>query len=115
MKSKRTKACEIPKSVKKTVYERDNHKCIICGRWVDESCACCHFIGRAQGGLGIEQNILTLCPTCHRQYDNGLHRHDYREVFAEYLASKYPGWNEKDLVYDKWQTIKSARYVFEET
>ncbi len=105
--SKRSKACDIPDKVKKIVWERDNHKCVVCG--------CCvnvmpnaHFIPRSKGGLGIEQNIVTLCTLftenkCHYKYDNGTkEEHDYIEdKIRNYLRAIYPGWNEKNLYYRK--------------
>lgn len=105
MKSKRTKACEIPKAVKEKVYERDNHRCLICHRYVPLECACCHFVPRSHAGLGIEQNILTLCPEHHRTFDQTTHREEYKTFLREYLQSKYPDWNEKNLIYDKWKGL----------
>ena len=95
----RTKASQIPKSVKATVYKRDQEHCLVCGRWVPEECACCHFIGRGRMGLGIEENVVTLCIDCHRRLDNG---EVGREKIRNYLKEKYPGWDEKKLVYSKW-------------
>lgn len=46
--SKRSKACEISKKVKEIVWNRDNHRCISCGRYVPMSCANAHFIKRSQ-------------------------------------------------------------------
>lgn len=77
MKSKRTKACEIPMSVKQIVYERDKGLCIICGK---AGVPNAHFIRRSAGGLGIEQNIVTLCPICHHNYDNGNLRKEIGNV-----------------------------------
>lgn len=103
MKSKRTKALEISKEVKRKVYERDNEHCILCGRWVDVSNASAHFIARSQGGLGIEENILTLCYNCHQLYDNSEHRQELKKRFREYLKDKYNGWTEEKLIYKKWR------------
>ena len=86
MKSKRTRACEIPKSVKIKVNERDNSQCLICGCYDPVEWSCCHFIPRSHGGLGIEENIITLCPDHHRQFDNG--------------ANVREEWN-KNLIFDK--------------
>ena len=96
---KRTKASQISKAVKATVYERDQGHCLLCGRYVPPECACCHFVSRARLGLGIEENILTLCHECHYNLDNG---EVGRDQLREYLESKYPGWNEKKVVYSKW-------------
>lgn len=97
-KAKRTKALEIPPKVKKAVFERDEGCCVWCGRQGEPNA---HFISRAQSGLGIEENILTLCFDCHRRYDQSEHRKDMRKFFRGYLESKYPDWNEEDLVYKK--------------
>lgn len=47
-KHKRTQNTDISQSVKEKVWERDNHKCIFCHKWVPVECACCHEIRRSQ-------------------------------------------------------------------
>jgi hypothetical protein len=64
------------------------------------SFSCAHYISRAQGGLGIEQNILTLCTKCHAKFD-GADREEMRPVLRAHLKGCYEGWNEADLVYKK--------------
>ena len=102
MKSKRTKATSIPPKVREEVEERDGHKCVFC-HTPDGVRGEAHFIRRSQAGLGIPQNLLTVCRKCHRQLDEGPLKEVYREVAREYLKSKYPDWNENDLVYNKWK------------
>lgn len=104
MKSKRRKACEIPKDVKQRVYERDGEQCVGCGRWVPERNACAHFIARAHGGLGIEKNILTLCDDCHNLLDKvaGERSERLKEELRDYLRGFYGEGFEKECVYDKW-------------
>jgi 5-methylcytosine-specific restriction endonuclease McrA len=97
MKTKRAKACDIPQKVKNIVWERDNHCCIICGS--PNAMPNAHYIPRSQGGLGIEENIVTLCLECHRRYDQSSKRPLYGEMIKEYLKRQYTNWNEKDLVY----------------
>lgn len=97
-KARRTKALEIPPEVKKAVYERDGGACIWCAKHGEPNA---HFISRAQGGKGIEENILTLCRDCHRKYDQTDNREKMREFFKGYLKSKYPEWDEKNLYYRK--------------
>lgn len=98
MKGRRTKALEIPRNVKITVFERDNERCILCGgRGLPEA----HFIPRSKGGLGIEQNIVTLCRECHRRYDQTTDRPNIREFLRQYLMKKYPEWDEQNLYYRK--------------
>ena len=99
MKSKRTKATDISQKVKKAVWERDNQCCIVCGSPYAMPNA--HYISRYNGGLGIEQNIVTLCINCHRAYDQSTKHSEYKEFIKNYLQSKYENWNEADLVYKK--------------
>ena len=100
MKSKRTKAVDITQKVKKIVWERDNHCCIICGSPYAMPNA--HYLSRGQHlGLGIEQNIVTLCINCHQAFDQSTKHSEYKEFIKNYLMSKYADWNEKDLVYRK--------------
>lgn len=99
---KRTKACMIPKAVKEKVWERDGHRCVGCGRWVPVECACAHYIARSHGGLGIEENVLTLCPSCHAEYDQSARRRELKEIYGKYLETLY-GAN-KRLVYKKGET-----------
>ena len=104
---KDTKARSITQAVKKAVAERDSFEgwpcCINCGEPAPAerptAFSCAHFISRAQGGLGVEENILTLCPACHRRYDQTTDRETMREFFREYLQSKYPDWDETKLIY----------------
>ena len=51
--------------------------------------------------LGIEENGLTLCPICHRKYDQTTARMDMRAYFREYLMGKYENWSEDKLIYRK--------------
>lgn len=107
--NKRTKALGITIAVKEAVADRDSFDgwpcCLLCGTPAppNDSLAfsCAHFINRAQGGLGREDNILTLCPKCHRRYDQTTDRAKLKPFFRRYLMERYPNWNEEDLVYKK--------------
>lgn len=104
MKSRRTKATDIPPKVKKEVEERDNHRCIFCGS--PNAKGEMHYIRRSQGGLGIPKNLLTGCRSCHSKFDEGKEKEVYRQIAKEYLKSIYPDWNEEDLVFNKWKGFK---------
>lgn len=105
----RTKALAIPRAVKQRVADRDSvdgHPCcVLCGAPapLDASLAysCAHYIARSQGGLGIEENILTLCPACHREYDQTANRNQLRPILTRYLKEHYAGWSEETLTYEK--------------
>ena len=105
MKSNRAKATDIPMSVKQKVWGRDNGRCVICGNDYNVM-PNAHYIPRSKGGLGIEENIVTLCTNftknkCHYMYDNSTrqNREKYGIMISEYLKSKYPHWNEEMLYY----------------
>lgn len=105
---KETKATAIPWKEKETVFDRDGHKCVLCGsnRGVPNA----HVIRRSQGGRGIEQNIVTLCPECHRAFDEGanlerLGKGTTREsiycYLVSYLKQFYPDWTKESVTYRK--------------
>ena len=93
-------ALAISPETKRIVFYRDNGLCVYCTAPGNPEA---HFIPRAQGGLGVEQNILTLCRRCHDLYDHGTRpfREGMREYFRDYLKSKYPDWDETKLIYRK--------------
>lgn len=102
-KSKRSKATDISPSVKKAVAERDFGCCIFCGKaGLPEA----HVISRAHGGLGVEKNIVTVCRSCHDKMDNSKMRGQYIGFAKSYLTSIYPGWDEKDVTFNKWSDLK---------
>jgi len=104
LSSKRAKACAISQNTKHIVEMRDEGMCIICGRpGLPEA----HFIPRSRGGLGIEQNIVTLCRDCHRRFDQGTaeEHEQIKKIIELYLRGIYPDWNEESCIYDKWRDV----------
>ena len=97
----RTKAVSISQEVKKIVHERDRGCCILCGRPLSVSYSNAHFIPRSKGGLGIPENIVTLCSVCHNMYDFSPKRLPISHIIANYLIKKYPNWDARNLVYKK--------------
>lgn len=67
-----------------------------------------HYIPRSQGGLGIEQNAAVGCQYHHNMLDNDNkgRRAEMLEKFKDYLQRVYPGWNEEDLIYNKWKEME---------
>ena len=102
MKSKRTKAVDITQKTKQIVWERDCGACVVCGKTGYGVMPNAHYLSRGQHlGLGIEQNIVTLCINCHQAFDQSTKHSEYKEFIKNYLQSKYEDWNEEDLVYRK--------------
>lgn len=98
LSSKRAKALAISAKTKNAVYERDGGLCVYChAPGLPEA----HYIARSHGGLGVEENILTLCRRCHDLYDHGprVIRETMKKRFERYLSLKYEGWDEDQLIY----------------
>ena len=104
---KDTKARDFSRKAKEQIAERDSIDgwpcCVYCGLAAPATLAWsnAHFIARSQQGRGIPENGLTLCPECHRRYDQTTERKRMREYFREYLKSKHENWNEEALIYRK--------------
>ena len=104
---KDTKARDFNRQAKEAISERDSIDgwpcCVFCGLAAPTPLAWsnAHFIARSQGGLGVPENGLTLCPACHGRYDQTTSRAEMREYFREYLREHYEGWSEEALIYRK--------------
>ncbi len=97
--NKMSKACDISSSVRLKVVKRDNCTCIICGAYGVQMA---HYIRRARGGLGIPENLVCLCPSCHFEYDNGKLHKEIKKMIETYLSKHYCDWESKKLTYSKW-------------
>lgn len=99
----RNQAVQIPQEVRQKVEKRDSwfgHPCcILCGSPRGKGNA--HVVPRSDNGMGIEENIVTLCWECHTKYDNSEHRGELRDEIVRYLKKYYPNWNEDDMRYKK--------------
>jgi hypothetical protein len=104
---KDTKARDFDRKTKIAISRRDSIDgwpcCVYCGAAAPEELVWsnAHYIARSQGGLGIEENGLTLCPICHRKYDQTTARMQMRGFFREYLQMHYSSWDEDKLIYRK--------------
>lgn len=96
--NKRTKALAISKEVKEAVYKRDRGRCILCGApGLPEA----HYIPRSKGGLGIEQNIVTLCRPCHDRLDNTTERKPLLLRVKKHLELWYGDFPDEQRIYKK--------------
>ena len=95
---KQTKATSITPAVKRAVMERDGGLCIVCGAPGEPNS---HVIRRSQGGLGVVQNVCTMCYACHFKFDN-YDQHIRIAVF-NYIKKCYPGWSEEQVKYSKYR------------
>lgn len=99
--TKQTRAKAITKTVKKAVWERDNGECIICHS--PDADPSCHYIRRSQGGLGILENIVTLCARHHLMLDspNSPEQKLLRARVSEHLEKHHPGFPDEKRIYRK--------------
>ena len=71
------------KKVRMNVIKRDNFRCRICGRspddYVDIELHVHHILPWGQGGMTEEDNLITLCSTCH----DGLEPHFEPRLFGK--------------------------------
>lgn len=93
-----TRATSISDSVKIAVWQRDGFCCILCGApGLPEA----HIVRRSQGGRGIEQNVVTLCRQCHREFDEGKDRKILTKIVMNYIRDLYPDWTKEKVTYHK--------------
>ncbi len=113
-KSKQARAREFTQKERTKIKLRDNNSCIFCrmcyhmekATWYSKSIlSIMHYIPRSHNGRGIEQNGAVGCQYHHDMLDNGSagRRKEMLEIFKGYLISKYPDWNEENLIYSKWR------------
>ena len=96
--NRRTRACAISPAVKERARERDKGLCIFCGmQGLPEA----HIVPRSHGGLGIEQNIVTVCRSCHDRMDNSVMRPQMVAIAEKYMRMEYPGWEREQCIYRK--------------
>lgn len=99
-KSKRSKATNISQKVKEAVWERDFQRCIFCKS--PQAMPNAHYISRAYGGLGVEENIVTACIDCHRLLDQSINREVMLKLTKKHLQSHYENWNKEALIYRRY-------------
>lgn len=106
--NQRTRACGFSQKVRDKIKERDKNQCLFCriyGNSGFPATQIMHFVGRAQNGLGVEQNGALGCVKHHQELDNSSHRNAMLEDFESYLMECYGDeWDKEKLVYSKWGT-----------
>ena len=107
MRSKRTKALAISRSVKEAVWKRQGGHSIFSGYPISVEECCCHFIPRSHGGLGIEENIFGATWQEHQVFDLNLVGDWKREsdlmhdMAVKHFKLHYPNWSRERLKYKK--------------
>lgn len=104
---------QFDEDTRRLIAFRDDGQCIFCSRryhmenkdpMLYQIKDIMHFINKSQGGLGTQKNGAVGCRYHHMLLDNGSKglRAEMIEIFREHLKSKYKEWDERDLVYHKW-------------
>ena len=96
-----TKVTSISAETKKKVWQRDFGRCVLCGSI--NAGPHCHFVRRAQGGLGTEENVWTGCQRCHEAFDSEATDGPLHARMRDYFKTLYPQWDESKLKYRKWE------------
>jgi 5-methylcytosine-specific restriction endonuclease McrA len=100
--SYQSKACDVSPKIRDTVKRRDNMCCVVCG--FPYALTIAHvFINRSHGGLGVKENLATLCIECHSKLDHGkkIHSESVRVPLESYMNKLYPSLDIKKLKYEK--------------
>lgn len=88
----------ISHEVREEVYKRDSFDdwvcCVYCGK--GRGIEVHHFIERSRGGMGIPQNLVCLCKSCHTKIHQG--DTDLQNFVRGYLSEIYDGWDENALI-----------------
>ncbi len=61
---------QIPKTIRKRVYERDGHQCVKCG--AKEALTLDHIIPWSRGGEDTVENLQTMCQSCNSRKGNRM-------------------------------------------
>lgn len=56
-----------------------------------------------RAAMGVVENIVTLCPNCHRELDEGKNHEMLMSVVVEYIKGFYPDWTPESVTYRKWR------------
>ena len=73
------------------VYERDQHRCVNCLRWVEDGNKFHHVIYRSQGGSDTLDNAVLLCMACHSK----AHSAGGKEITEK--LKRYLGWMQDEF------------------
>lgn len=104
------------REIAEEIADRDGHACIFCamGYHMESKSQMLygipdimHYKNKSQGGLGVAENGVLGCRYHHGLLDNGHLglRPEMLEIMKSHLTEHYPEWDEKQLVYNKWDFL----------
>ena len=65
--------------IRQRVLERDGHTCQMCGLVASSNLHIHHIMKRSKGGTDHPDNLLTLCPSCHRKAERKFYNPDWTQ------------------------------------
>lgn len=68
-KSNLVSLLDLSKRTVSKILRRANLKCFLCG-WNDATCDVHHILSKKQGGSDSMDNLICVCPNCHRKIHN---------------------------------------------
>lgn len=96
---------DISKDTRKIVLLRDSYYdvpvCQSCGSPYNLELA--HFVPRSRGGMGIPENLVTLCHKCHQASHNA--DDNIRNIMLRRLEQCYEDWCESKVISKKSYNI----------
>jgi 5-methylcytosine-specific restriction endonuclease McrA len=65
------------------ILKRDNYTCQLCGKIGDSRLHIHHIEKKNQNGPDTEDNLITVCPSCHPKADHNLYNPDWYFIERE--------------------------------
>lgn len=69
------------------ILKRANQGCMICG-WNESTCDIHHIIPKKHGGTDENENLIVICPNCHRK----VHTHKLELDGTKNIKTLFSGW-----------------------
>lgn len=98
---------DISDKTRNTVLARDDYQCRICT--CDMGLHLHHIIKRRNGGDHSEENLITLCSSCHRHIETGDIDHAIKKCVKN--RRKYLGLGKSEIKETKAELISNSLYI----
>ena len=64
--------------VRQDILKRDNHTCQLCGKQATTKFHVHHICKKKENGTDHYDNLITVCPGCHKRSDNKLYNPEWK-------------------------------------
>ena len=88
------------KKLNDAIFERDNHKCVVCGRWVKDGAKFHHEPSGAKKSDELNKGAV-LCDDCHFDRHFTRRSNKVRQRVRDYLAEQQEQEPERDTSTDR--------------